>query len=55
MLRQDALRAELYQRGDDGPWQHQAFTTAEATLPLRCLDAHVRLGDIHADVPELLG
>lgn len=55
LLRQDALRAELYQRGEDGRWQHSAFTAPGDVLPLRCLDARVSLAEVYADVPELLG
>ena len=54
MLRQDRLQADLYQRGDDGRWQHHHLTRAEDALPLRCLDIHPRLADIYVDVPELL-
>ena len=55
MLRQDALRAELYRRGEDGRWQFQAFTVPGDALSLRCLDARVGLAEVYADVPELLG
>ena len=55
LLRQDALRAELYRRGDDGRWQFQAFTAPGDVLSLRCLDAGVGLADVYADLQELLG
>lgn len=54
MLGQDELRAELYRRGEDGRWQHSAFTAPGDVLPLRCLDARVSLAEVYADVPELL-
>ena len=54
LLRQDALRAELYRRGDDGRWQYSAFTAPGDVLPLRSLDARVSVAEVYADVPELL-
>ena len=54
LLRQDRVQADLYQRGDEGRWQHHTFTQPDDVLALRCLDAAVSLRDVYADVPELL-
>jgi Uma2 family endonuclease len=54
MLRQDRLQADLYQRGDDGRWQHHRFVHADDRLPLRCLDAQPSLRDVYVDLPEML-
>lgn len=54
LLRQDRVQADLYQRGDEGRWQHHTFTQPDDVLALRCLDAAVSLRDVYADVPVLL-
>ncbi|MDD2690415.1 MAG: Uma2 family endonuclease [Simplicispira sp.] len=54
LLRQDRVQADLYQRGDEGRWEHHTFTQPDDVLALRCLDAAVSLRDVYADVPELL-
>ena len=54
LLRQDRVQADLYQRGDEGRWEHHTFTQPDDVLALRCLDASVSLRDVYADVPELL-
>ncbi len=54
LLRQDRVRADVYQRGDEGRWEHHTFTQPDDVLALRCLDAAVSLRDVYADVPELL-
>ena len=54
LLRQDRVQADVYQRGDEGRWEHHTFTQPDDVLALRCLDAAVSLRDVYADVPELL-
>ena len=54
LLRQDGVRADLYQLGDEGRWQHHVFSQPDEVLTLRCLDAAVSLREVYADVPELL-
>ena len=54
LLRQDRVQADLYQRGDDGRWQHRRFAAPDDALALRCVDASPSLRDIYIDVPELL-
>ena len=54
LLRQDRVKADLYQMGDEGRWQHLVYTQTDDTLALRCLDVAVRLRDVYVDVPELL-
>ena len=54
LLRQDRVQADLYQRGDEGRWEHHTFTQPDDVLALRCLDASVSLRDVYADVPVLL-
>ena len=54
LLRQDRVQADLYQRGDEGRWEHHTFTQPDDVLALRCLDAAVSLRDVYADVPVLL-
>ena len=58
LLRQDTMQADLYQRteAENGQtrWQHLRLTRSADPLPLNCLDAPVTLGDIYADLPELL-
>jgi Uma2 family endonuclease len=54
LLRQDAAQAYLYQRGDEGGWQHHAFSTPDERLPLRCVDGQPSLREIYADIPALL-
>ncbi len=54
LLRQDVLQADLYQRGDDGRWQHHRFSAPGDRLPLTCLpDARAVLCDVYADLPDL--
>ncbi|MBX3182499.1 MAG: Uma2 family endonuclease [Polyangiaceae bacterium] len=52
MLRQDHAQADLYQRGEDGRWQHLRVANADDVLRLSCLDAQLSLQDIYADLPE---
>ena len=54
LLRQDRVQADVYQRGDEGRWEHHTFTQPDDVLALRCLDAAVSLREVYADVPELL-
>ena len=54
LLRQDRVKADLYQMGDEGRWQHLVYTQTDDTLALRCLDVAVRLRDVYVDVPELM-
>ena len=54
LLRQDRVQADVYQRGDEGRWEHHTFTQPDDVLALRCLDAAVSLRDVYADVPVLL-
>ena len=54
LLRQDSLQADLYQRGEDGRWQHWRFTQADERIPLGCVDIQPSLSEIYVDVPDLL-
>ena len=54
LLRQDRVQADLYQRDDEGRWQHHTFTQPGDVLTLHCLEAAVPLHEVYADVPELL-
>lgn len=54
LLRQDRVQADLYQRDDEGRWQHHTFTQPDDVLTLHCLEAAVPLHEVYADVPELL-
>ncbi len=55
LLRQDTLRAELYQRRGDGGWTHQRLKQPDDAFSLLCLQVSVSLRDIYADIPELMG
>ena len=55
LLRQDALHADLYQRGNDGGWTHQRLTQPDDAFHLVCLQASVSLRDVYVDLPELMG
>jgi Uma2 family endonuclease len=54
LLRQDSLQADLYQRGEEGRWQHWRFTQADERIPLGCVDSQPSLSEIYVDVPDLL-